>query len=143
MNHYPIHVAPLSQAASLARPSHLKRVSVPVNGNPDPRRFIFLSDADWLRVSRQLDFSLQEQRVVQGILAGQKLTALADDLRLGLGTVKTYSQRIYRKLHISTHCELALAVLCAHHLVSQVKKPRATNRRDVIPIADLSDGGGI
>ena len=71
------------------------------------------SPEEWAALRGQLALSAQESKVVKGILSGQKLTAIAAELDLGLGTVKTYSQRVYRKLHVSNHCELALAVLGA------------------------------
>ncbi len=72
-----------------------------------------LNHLDWGVLGRELRLTEQEMKVVQHILAGQKLTRIAADMGLGLGTVKTYSQRIYRKLHVSTHCALATAVFGA------------------------------
>ncbi len=35
-------------------------------------------------------------------------------MQLGLGTVKTYSQRVYRKLDVTNRQELTLLVVSAH-----------------------------
>jgi DNA-binding NarL/FixJ family response regulator len=83
-----------------------------------PRNGFVLNDEDWIRLAEELSLSPQELKVVQHILAGEKLTTIAERLQLGLGTVKTYSQRVYRKLQVSTHCELALAVLTTYVSVS-------------------------
>jgi DNA-binding NarL/FixJ family response regulator len=72
------------------------------------------STIDWECVGGELGLSPREREVVQHIFAGQKLSAVARDLGLGLGTVKTYCQRVYQKLHVTDQRELMLAVLEAH-----------------------------
>ena len=73
-----------------------------------------LSGADWERIRGKLGLSLRESEVVQRIMWGYKLLAIANDMGLSLGTVKTYSQRVYRKLGISDQRELTFAVITAY-----------------------------
>jgi DNA-binding CsgD family transcriptional regulator len=73
-----------------------------------------LTDKDWQRVGVELGLSSRELQVVQHIFKGEKLLAMARELGLAVGTVKTYSQRIHRKLNVSDQQELILAVIQAH-----------------------------
>ncbi len=72
------------------------------------------SSIDWQCVRGELGLSLRELEVVQHIFDGKKLSTIADDMQLALGTVKTYCQRIHRKLGVADQRELTLAVLNAH-----------------------------
>lgn len=72
------------------------------------------SRVDWPRVRSALRLSRRELELVQHIFDGEKLATIAKEMKLALGTVKTYSQRIHLKLDVSDQRELALAVLNAH-----------------------------
>jgi DNA-binding CsgD family transcriptional regulator len=74
----------------------------------------FQSGIDWECVRRELGLSSRELQVTQRIFEGKKLMAIAQDLQLGLGTVKTYCQRIHNKLDVTDQRGLLLAVLDAH-----------------------------
>ena len=74
----------------------------------------FLDSVQWPRVGEYLGLSSRELELVQHILAGKKMFAIAADMGLALGTVKTYSQRIHRKLQVSDQRELTLAIVSAH-----------------------------
>ena len=74
----------------------------------------FLGTVDWQRVRETLGLSLREFQVVQHIFAGKTLSDIAQEMQLGLGTVKTYSQRVYRKLDVSNRQQLTLLVVSAH-----------------------------
>ena len=78
------------------------------------KRGELLSSHDWERVGRELGLSHRELEVVQHIFEGKKLLAIAQEMGLGLGTVKTYSQRIHQKLQVSDQLELALVVFATH-----------------------------
>ena len=73
-----------------------------------------LTGQDWQRVGGALGLSRRELELVQHIFDGKKLFAVAQAMRLSLGTVKTYSQRIHQKLAVSDQRELTLAVLGTH-----------------------------
>ncbi len=42
------------------------------------------------------------------------MLAIAQKMNLSLGTVKTYSQRVHRKLQVSDQRELTLAIISAY-----------------------------
>ena len=69
---------------------------------------------DWSGVGSALHLSRRELELVQHIFDGKKLFAIAIEMQLARGTVKTYGQRIRQKLGISDQRELMLAVLEAH-----------------------------
>ena len=73
-----------------------------------------LDSVQWPCVGKYLGLSSRELELVQQILEGKKMFAIAADMGLALGTVKTYSQRIHRKLRVSDQRELTLAVVSAH-----------------------------
>ncbi|HEV8703125.1 MAG TPA: LuxR C-terminal-related transcriptional regulator [Candidatus Polarisedimenticolia bacterium] len=73
-----------------------------------------LSNTDWQRVGRDLRLSPRELELVQQIFAGKKLRTIAEDMRLSLGTIKTYSQRIHHKLRVTDQRELTLAVFSVY-----------------------------
>ena len=113
-NRYPLvpGCEPLNHRA--ARPA-LNHCVAPGNGLAESV-IMALPAANWEQMGQRLGLSCQESRVVQCLLAGHKLAAVAQELHLGLGTVKTYCQRVYRKLHVSNQCTLAVAVIsrCVH-----------------------------
>ncbi len=82
-------------------------------GSSDNGRAL-LDSVQWPRVGEYLGLSSRELELVQHILAGQKMSAIATDMGLALGTVKTYSQRVHHKLRVSDQRELTLAVVSAH-----------------------------
>ena len=82
-------------------------------GPPDNGHTL-LDSVHWPRVGEHLGLSSRELELVRHILAGKKMVAIAADMGLALGTVKTYSQRIHRKLRVSDQRELTLAIVSAH-----------------------------
>jgi DNA-binding NarL/FixJ family response regulator len=76
--------------------------------------------SDWESIAEKLRLSPRELEIVRLVINGRKLTAIATELHLGLGTVKTYSQRAYRKLHVSDQRELTVAIL---HALMVVRSP--------------------
>jgi DNA-binding NarL/FixJ family response regulator len=86
------------------------------NGGGNDRRSLrlLLSDSDWNRLRRHLSLSPREMELVQHIFDGKKMFAIAGDMGLAIGTVKTYTQRIHQKLHVSDQRELVLSVMRAH-----------------------------
>ena len=65
-----------------------------------------LSHEEWQQTKGVLGLSSRELELVQHIFDGKKLAAIARDMKLSLGTVKTYSQRIHHKVHVSDQREL-------------------------------------
>ena len=82
-------------------------------GSSDNGRSL-LDSVQWPFVGEYLGLSSRELELVRLILAGKKMFAIAVEMGLALGTVKTYSQRIHRKLGVSDQRELTLAIVSAH-----------------------------
>jgi DNA-binding NarL/FixJ family response regulator len=80
----------------------------------DQRGSDLLSPDAWQLVRHAFKLSHRELEIVQLIFDGKKLAAIAQESRLALGTVKTYCQRLYRKVHVNDQRELALAVVAAY-----------------------------
>jgi len=121
-------------------------------GQRERRLANLLSEVEWVQLGEDLGLSAREGAVVRQILEGQKLTAIADVMGLGLGTVKTYCCRIYQKLHVSTQGALAVVVLCGYfsmrlarpncqagnsHGAKVDSDAACVGRRDDIPVSDL------
>ncbi len=89
----------------------------PTPGPTDNGRAL-LDSIQWPCVGEHLGLSTRELELVQHIFERKKLAAIACEMGLSLGTVKTYSQRINRKLQVCDQSELILAVVGAHmHLL--------------------------
>jgi DNA-binding NarL/FixJ family response regulator len=52
--------------------------------------------------------SARELEVLQGLSKGHTYKQIAADLGISLGTVRTYIQRIYEKLHVHSHAEAVM-----------------------------------
>jgi len=52
--------------------------------------------------------SAREVEVLQALSKGHTYKQIAADLGIGLGTVRTYIQRIYEKLHVHSHTEAVM-----------------------------------
>ena len=72
-----------------------------------------LTRDEWQCVGNKLGLSRRELEVVREIFIGKKVSTIAVDMKLSLGTVKTYVQRVYRKLLVSDQRELSLVVIRA------------------------------
>ncbi len=86
----------------------------PVSADARSNGRALLGNVDWQRVRGQLGLSLRELQVVRHIFAGKTLSDIAQEMPLGLGTIKTYSQRVYRKLDITDRQQLTLLVVRVH-----------------------------
>jgi len=73
-----------------------------------------LDDRDWQRVGQRLSLSPRELELVQHIFSGKKMLAIAQEMELSLGTVKTYSQRVHQKLQVTDQRELTLAIITTY-----------------------------
>jgi DNA-binding NarL/FixJ family response regulator len=52
--------------------------------------------------------SAREMEVLQALSKGHTYKQIAADLNISLGTVRTYIQRIYEKLHVHSHAEAVM-----------------------------------
>jgi DNA-binding NarL/FixJ family response regulator len=65
-------------------------------------------------VGQKLSLSPRELELVQHIFSGKKMLAIAQEMELSLGTVKTYAQRVHQKLQVSDQRELTLAIITTY-----------------------------
>jgi DNA-binding NarL/FixJ family response regulator len=73
-----------------------------------------IADDEWPVIGKRLGFSNGRQlSIIQMLLEGQKIDAIAMRLDLSPNTVQTYVQRIYRRLEIHSRLELMIRVLIA------------------------------
>lgn len=69
-----------------------------------------MSAHQWSRVASSLGLSRRELQIVQSIFDDDKELSMAYQLHISPHTVHTYIQRIYRKLGVSSRCELVVRV---------------------------------
>ena len=106
-----------------------------------PKGLQLPDDAQWLCIREDLSLSLRELEVVRHIFEGRTLSEVASAMRLALGTVKTYSQRVYRKLGVSNQRELILAVLNVHaDLAMYSLSPVSSHSRFTESVRDMENG---
>lgn len=77
----------------------------------DPPRALPLDEVAWRRVVLEMGFAPQEARVVAGVLRGQRDKQIAEELGLGLPTVRTYLGRACRRCEAADRLELFIRVL--------------------------------
>jgi DNA-binding CsgD family transcriptional regulator/PAS domain-containing protein len=86
-------------------------VNKPGERGPEPLLHLFLlaeakSDDLAARLLRRVHLSKQETFVVQAILEGKSNAAIAREMALSVHTVRTYVERVYRKLNVANRYEL-------------------------------------
>ena len=102
------------ERAALLGPIESSRRRLRTDLQPPRNGRTLLSEDDWRSVGRMLCLSPRELELVQHIFEGKKLLAIAQEMNLSLGTVKTYCQRAYLKLRVTSQRELTLVILSAH-----------------------------
>lgn len=63
-------------------------------------------------------YTLRESEVIARLVSGKSYKAVADDLGIGIETVRTHIKHIYRKADVQSRAQLAWKVL------SHAKRPR-------------------
>lgn len=80
----------------------------------DGQHFPQLSDAQWQRIADALRLTSRERDVVAALLRGGQDKEIAHTLNLSSHTVHSHLDRIYRKVGVTTRCELILRVFAEH-----------------------------
>ena len=73
-------------------------------------RDAFLADSIWQSITRSFRLSQREAQVVQLLLADATEATMAATLSISPHTVHTHLERIYRKLHVTSRCQVVIAV---------------------------------
>jgi DNA-binding NarL/FixJ family response regulator len=79
----------------------------PMSGNI-ARKVVQTFQAQAARPSETDALSARELEVLQALSKGHTYKQIAADLGISLGTVRTYIQRIYEKLHVHSHAEAVM-----------------------------------
>lgn len=79
-----------------------------------PTRFALFSDEQWESIADSLKLGGRDLQVVQGVFADQTEMQIASHLGISHHTVHSYLIRVYRKLEISSRCELLLEVFAEY-----------------------------
>ena len=86
-----------------APPSHIQRNDCATNG-------VLFSNEEWASLSDSLKLCPRELQVVQGIITDLTEQQIAIRLGISYHTIHTYLISVYRKLYVSSRCELVVAV---------------------------------
>lgn len=80
----------------------------------------FLTDLAWLVLLRSLKLSHRECQILAQLLRNESEAAIASHLGISHHTVRTYTQRLYRKIGVHNRCEAVVRVF-AEYVSLQVK----------------------
>jgi DNA-binding NarL/FixJ family response regulator len=70
-----------------------------------------LSDQAWAEIGQSLKLSARELEVVRNVFADAKETTIAEVLGISRHTVRTYTERLYHKLGVTSRVELVVRVM--------------------------------
>jgi DNA-binding CsgD family transcriptional regulator len=79
-----------------------------------------LTDGEWQAIVMNLSLSKREAEMVWQANYDESVTGIARRLGLSPNTVHTYRERLYRKLGVSSFCQV-IAIVFATHLRSAVR----------------------
>jgi DNA-binding NarL/FixJ family response regulator len=84
------------------------------NGHQGPHRFeerSLFSDEAWSALRESLKLSAREVEITRYIFADCKEKVIAEELSLSPHTVRTYCERLYRKLNVNSRVEMVVSVM--------------------------------
>jgi DNA-binding CsgD family transcriptional regulator len=85
----------------------------------------FLPGGSWLAVLTSLRLSRREAEIVEGILGDENEHSIAARLGISSHTVHTHLERLYRKLRVSSRCQVVVRMF-AEYVSIEAKGPRAS-----------------
>ena len=74
----------------------------------------FLPPDAWLDISRSLQLSEREAQVVGLILRDESESGIATQLGISSHTVHTHLERLYRKLNVTSRCQVVVRIFRAY-----------------------------
>jgi DNA-binding NarL/FixJ family response regulator len=78
--------------------------------SPPPAR-LPIDQSTWEMIARKLELSAQQERIVCCLLMGMQDKEIAVTVGIGLPTITTYFNRIFRKVGVQNRVELILRIL--------------------------------
>lgn len=109
----------------------------PTNGQQCAQRIevsSLFSDEAWSALQESLKLSAREVEITRYIFADCKEKVIAEELHLSPHTVRTYCERLYRKLNVNSRVEMVVSVMGEFlHLVDDPRQllPPVCGRRRV------------
>jgi DNA-binding CsgD family transcriptional regulator len=88
----------------------------------------FLPHGHWSTISSRLELSERETQIVALILHDEPEATIAGELGISSHTVHTHLERVYRKLHVSSRCQLVLRVFREYVRLQPVPELAAVGR---------------
>ena len=73
-----------------------------------------LEDRHWRSIAATLDLSDRQLQIVQSVFDGFDQEEISRELDISPHTVHTHLDRLYRKLHVKSRCELVVLVFLAY-----------------------------
>jgi DNA-binding CsgD family transcriptional regulator len=89
----------------------------------DTSRAGFLPADRWSVISAQLELSNREMQIVALILHDEAEASIARELGISSHTVHTHLERLYRKVNVSSRCELVLRVFREYVRLEDERRP--------------------
>jgi DNA-binding CsgD family transcriptional regulator len=85
----------------------------------------FLSDAQWSAIASALVLSRREAEIARYLLEDDRASGIADRLCISSHTVHTHLERLYRKLGVSSRCQVVARLFAAHMMLDHSPTPAA------------------
>ena len=85
-----------------------------VNGHQEARchdECSLFSDQAWTALRDSLKLSAREVEITRYIFADCKEKIIAEELKLSPHTVRTYCERLYRKLNVNSRVEMVVSII--------------------------------
>ena len=102
----------------------------------------FLPPERWLDISARLHLSRREAQIVSLILHDEGEARIAEALGISSHTVHTHLERLYRKLHVSSRCQVVLCVFREYVRLEQVSRLTFLNPGEQLPLVAPPSGVG-
>lgn len=77
-------------------------------------RLTFLDECTWDAIVTSLHLSDRESQVVRCLLRDEPESVIADELRISPHTVHSHLERLYRKLHARSRCQVVIRIFEAY-----------------------------
>jgi DNA-binding CsgD family transcriptional regulator len=85
----------------------------------------------WSAISRALDLSDRESEIVRLLMRDQSERVIGEELRISSHTVHTHLERLYRKLDVTSRCQVVIRVFEAFVSLSPVACLSTVARHEV------------
>jgi DNA-binding CsgD family transcriptional regulator len=94
----------------------------------------FLTREQWISITTALRLSPREATIAAFILGGSDESMIAASLVISPHTVRSYLERLYRKVSVHSRCELAVRLFETH--VKCANSPPSSADQPSLPISD-------